>query len=543
MPIEHTCELSVGNAESALSPNLSRRRQVRKSSICSRGGIVVSQNRTASVMGARVLKAGGHAVDAAVATAFALGVVEPWMSGIGAVGGMLVHQAAVAETVGFDFGPRAPIGLDPADFVLTKQRDHDNLFGWPMVEGRINTVGAKAVAAPTAPAGLAAAHKRFGRMRWRDLVAPVAKLAEDGLAVDWHTTLTVACAMADLVRNPSARARFLPDGHPPIPAHAVDPHPVKRLPMPDLARTLRAIAEEGAGVLYTGAVARSIAQDIEAMGGYLNVEDLAAVSPHEVEPLTFAYGKWTIHVLPELNGGPTLWVAFENYKGRRTEPKRAPDAETFIGYARALRAGWKDRFERMGDAGERGAPTSTTHVAIVDRNGNVVTLTQTLLSLFGARIVLPGTGILMNNAINWFDPVPGGVNSIAPNRRGLANYAPAVMTGEGATIGIGGSGGRRIIPAIFQLLAMSADFGFNLDQALHQPRIDVSGSDVVVADRRMPPEMIATLAAEFAVVLAEPVEYPFPYAIASAVRRVGEMNEGATEPQHPWSEAVSEDEV
>jgi gamma-glutamyltranspeptidase / glutathione hydrolase len=543
MPIEHKCEPSVGNAVSALSPNLSRRRQVRKSSACSRGGIVVSQNRTASVMGARVLKAGGHAVDAAVATAFALGVVEPWMSGIGGVGGMLVHQAAAEETVGFDFGPRAPMRLDPSDFVLTGERDHDNLFGWPMVESRVNTVGAKAVAAPTEPAGLAAAHKRFGRMRWRDLIAPAAKLAEDGLAIDWHTTLAVACAMADLVRNPGARARFLPSGHPPVPAHAVDPKPVQRLPMPDLGRILRAIAEEGADVLYTGPAARSIVEDIQAMGGYLGVEDLAAVRPREVEPLTIAYGKRSIHVLPELNGGPTMWVAFEDFKKRRTQPKGAPDAETFSSYAHALRAGWKDRFERMGDAGERTAPTSTTHISIVDRDGNIVTLTQTLLSLFGARIVLPGTGILMNNAINWFDPVPGGVNSIAPNRRGLANYAPAVMTGEGATIGIGGSGGRRIIPAVFQLLAMSADFGFNLEQALHQPRIDVSGADVVVADRRMPQEMIAALAAEFAIVLAEPVEYPFPYTIASAVRRVGEMNEGATEPQHPWSEAVSEDEV
>jgi gamma-glutamyltranspeptidase/glutathione hydrolase len=185
MPIED-CEPSVGQAESALSPNLSRRRQVRKLSACSRAGIVVSQNRTASVMGARVLKAGGHAVDAAVATAFALGVVEPWMSGIGGVGGMLVYAPAADTTVGFDFGPSAPIGLDPSDFVLSGVRDDDNLFGWPMVEGRINAVGAKAVAAPSEPAGLAAAHKRFGRMRWRDLVAPAAKLAEDGLAVDWH---------------------------------------------------------------------------------------------------------------------------------------------------------------------------------------------------------------------------------------------------------------------------------------------------------------------------------------------------------------------
>jgi gamma-glutamyltranspeptidase/glutathione hydrolase len=208
-----------------------------------------------------------------------------------------------------------------------------------------------------------------------------------------------------------------------------------------------------------------------------------------------------------------------------------------------MRTAWKDRFERLGDAGERTAPTSTTHISIVDRDGNMVTLTQTLLSLFGARIVLPGTGILMNNGINWFDPVPGGPNSIAPDRRGLANYVPSVMVGEGAVTAIGGCGGRRILPAVFQLLAMSADFGFDLEQAFHTPRLDVSGLEVVVADRRMPQATIDALAAQYATVLAEPVDYPFPYTIAGAVRRVGGANEGATEPQHPWSEAVSEDDV
>src|SRR5262249_56634551 len=130
------------------------------------------------------------------------------------VGGMLVHQATAGETVGFDFGPRAPLGLDPSDFVLKAERDHDNLFGWPMVEGGVNTVGAKAVAAPTQPAGLAAAHKRFGRMRWHDLVVPAAKLAEEGLAIDWHATLAGARRMFQLVRNPRARAPFLPPAHP-----------------------------------------------------------------------------------------------------------------------------------------------------------------------------------------------------------------------------------------------------------------------------------------------------------------------------------------
>jgi gamma-glutamyltranspeptidase / glutathione hydrolase len=526
-----------------VSPNLSQRRHVRKPAARSRGGIVVTQNRAASEAGARVLKAGGHAVDAAVAAAFAVGVAEPWMNGIGGVGGMLVYEARTGKVTGFDFGARSPKALDPADFVLTDQRDEGNLFGWPMVAGNLNTVGAKAVVAPTQPAGMAAAHKRYGRKAWRDLVMPAAKIAEEGIVVDWHTTLVIAAAMADLARDPGAAARFLPKGFPPVAPAAVDPNPIRRLPMPGLARTLRAIAEDGAGVLYRGPLARSIAEDIRAMGGYLSADDLAAVETREVDPLVIGYAGRSIHVLPELNGGPTLWVAFEDLKRRRKQPEAEPDARTFMAYAAAMRAAWTDRFARLGDAGERTAPTSTTHLCTIDRDGNMVTLTQTLLSLFGARIVLPQTGILMNNGINWFDPVPGGPNSIAPDRTPLANYVPSVMTGKDAVTAIGGCGGRRILPAVFQLLAMSADFGFDLDAAFHAPRLDVSGLDVVVADRRMPAKVIDTLAAEFATLIAEPVEYPFPYTIAGAVRRVGDMNEGATEPQHPWSEAVCEDEV
>jgi gamma-glutamyltranspeptidase/glutathione hydrolase len=529
--------------KSVVSPNLSQRRQVRKPAVRSRAGIVVTQNRAASEAGARALKAGGHAVDAVVAAAFAVGVLEPWMNGIGGVGGMLVYDARAGKVTGIDFGPRSPARLNPADFVLTDERDEGNLFGWPKVRGNLNTVGAKAVVAPTEPAGMAAAHARFGRLAWRDLVMPAAKLAEEGIVVDWHTTLVIANGMADLARDPGAQARFLPKGFPPVVPAAVDPEPVRRLPMPDLARTLRAIAEDGAGTLYRGPLARAIAEDVQAMGGYLTADDLAAVEPVEVEPLAIAYGGRSIHVLPELNGGPTLWVAFEDLKRRKRRPEPRPGAETFLAYAAALRAGWTDRFKRLGDAGERTAPTCTTHLCAIDRDGNMATLTQTLLSLFGARIVLPRTGILMNNGINWFDPVPGGPNSIAPGARPLANYVPAVMTGGGAATAIGGCGGRRILPAVFQLLAMSVDFGFDLDEAFHTPRLDVSGLEVVVADRRMPAEVIDALGSEFATVVAEPVDYPFPYTIAGAVRRAGGENEGATEPQHPWSEAVSEEEV
>ncbi len=290
-------------------------------------------------------------------------------------------------------------------------------------------------------------------------------------------------------------------------------------------------------------MARTIAQDIKTMGGSLSEDDLAAPRVVEFAPRVISYGDRKIHVLPELNGGTTLAVAFEELKRIRKRPETKPSAKTFVAYASALRHAWEHRFEKLGDAGDRTAPTSTTHLTVIDRDGNVVTLTQTLLSLFGARIVLPKTGILMNNGINWFDPVAGGPNALAPAKRALANYTPAIMFGPDEIMGLGGCGGRKIIPAVFQLLAMTADFGFDLEQLFHEPRIDVSGLGPVAADRRLGPRTIAALTDAFDTVVAEPVPYPFPFTIAGAVRRTKNLNEGATEPEHPWSEAVSEDEV
>lgn len=527
----------------ALSPNLSLGRRVRKPSVRSEAGIVVAQNRAAAEVGARVLSEGGHAADAAVATAFALGVLEPWMSGIGGVGGALVYEAKSGKVTGIDFGGRSPAALDPDDFPLIGGGADGDLFGWPIVRGNRNTVGPKAVVVPSEPAGLALLHGTFGRKRWRDLVAPAVRLAEQGPVVDWHTTLVVASAMGDLAKDDAARERFLPGGLPPQSPGAGAADPVARLPMPDLARTLRTLAEEGAAALYHGPLAQAVAEDVQAMGGYLSEADLAGYEARAVDPLVIGYRDRTIHVLPELNGGPTVAVAFAHLKQHRDEVGDSPGAAGFLAYANALQAAWTDRFARMGDAGERTAPTSTTHFAVVDRDGNIVTLTQTLLSLFGSRIVLPRTGILMNNGINWFDPRPGGPNAIAPSRRVLANYVPAVMTGAADVIGIGGCGGRRILPAVFQLLAMCAEFGFDLETALHSPRIDVSGATRVVADRRLPADVVAALAEAHDVTLAEPVVASNPFTIASAVRRAGGVNEGATEPEHPWSDAVSEDAI
>lgn len=531
------------NSQSALSPNLSLKRRVTKPSVRSKGGIVVTQNRVASEVGARVLKDGGTAIDAAIAAAFAVGVVEPWMSGIGGVGALVHRDAKTGKVTCVDFGGRSPKGLKIDDFPLAGGVDVGNLFGWPAVQGNVNTVGAKAIVAPTQPAGLALAHKMFGTKPWRDLMAPAIALAETGQLVDWHTTLVIATALSDLGKDAGTRERFLRGGAPPVPPAPQAGVAQLRLPAAQLARTLSAIAADGAGVLYEGALARSIAEDVQALGGYLTTEDMANVKPVAREPLRQDYGRHTIYGLPELTGGPTMALAFQHLAKHGGTPGAELDGARFVAYGRALEHAWEDRFARMGDAGERSMPTSTTHLSVIDRDGNVVALTQTLLSLFGSRVLLPGSGILMNNGINWFDPRPGGPNGLAPDRRGLSNYVPTIMTGGDEVVGIGGCGGRRILPAVFQLLAMIADFGFDLDRAFHQPRIDVSGGSGVSVDRRLPAATKAALAGAFNCVDAEPVPYPMPFTIAGAVLRRSGANEAATEPEQPWSEAVSEDEV
>jgi gamma-glutamyltranspeptidase / glutathione hydrolase len=521
------------------SPNLSTRQTVRKPAVRSAGGIVVSHNRLASEIGARVLAAGGHAVDAAVATSFAIGVLEPWMSGVGGSGAMLVREAKDARVTAINFGARSPQGLNPADYPMVEGSGGD-LFGWPRVKDDRNLRGVSSVCAPTLVAGVASAHARFGRQRWGDLVRPSIALAADGPTVDWYTTLMVSRAFGDLMQDAGARSVFLPANVPPAPAQLAN-GPAVRLPNPTLARTLAAIADGGADALYRGPLMQALLADLKAAGGAHAEADFAAASEVRTsEPRTMAYLAHTLHVVPELNGGPTLLDALagmaQRWKGG------AFDGAAFAAVASGLQDAWRKRFASMGDSAQIAPHGSTTHLSVVDRDGNMVTLTQTLLSLFGSMYLSPSTGILLNNAINWFDPRPGGPNSIAPGKRVLANYAPAVMTGPDDAIAIGGSGGRKILPAVFQLLVMMAN-GRSLDEAIHAPRIDVSGNEGVVVDRTLPREVLDTLAAQFSTVEVERGVYPYHFTIASAVRRIAGVNEAATEPYNPWGEAVSEEQV
>ncbi len=504
---------------------------VAKPAIRAEGGIVVAQNARAAAVGAEILGAGGNAADAAVATAFALGVLEPWMSGLGGTG-LLVYGAAQGSVEVVDFTALAPQALDPRQYKLAPGTS-DDLFAWPLVEGDRNVKGYSAICVPGSVDGLGLALERFGRLSFAEVIAPAVALAEEGLPVDWYTALQITLGAAELVEFASSCAVFLPQGLPPVPPQV---GPSKRLPLPALAATYRHLQHAGRRDLYEGDLAQALLADLKAGGSAIAAADLAAYRAHIVAPLTLDYRGARLHAAPGLTGGPTYARALGAIAGRVSG--RA-DAEAFILYAESLGAAFAERFRAMGHA--LPAASNTTHLSVVDRAGNMVALTNSLLSRFGAKVVLPRTGIVMNNAMMWFDPTPGRANSIAPGKRPLANMCPVVATRDGAPLfALGACGGRRIIPAVTQLTSFLLDLGLSLDAAFAAPRIDAS-TPAVVCDARLGRGIIDALAQRFPIEVVEATVYPPHFAMPSAVMRAAAGGSlGATHALSPAAAAIAE---
>ena len=485
---------------------------VRKPAVTSRGGVVATQHQAASEVGARVLAEGGNAVDAAIAAGLALAVVEPWMSGLGGGGYMLVHRAGERRAWAVSFGMVAPGALDPADYPLTGAAGAD-MFGWPAVREDRNMRGPLAVAVPGQVAGLARARERFGTWSWSDLVAPACALAEQGTSVDWHATVAIAASASALASDPGCAAAYMADGYP-LAAPWTGTAP--RIRLGSLAETLRRLAEAGPADFYRGEIARAICADMAALGGPLSEADLAAYETHVGAAPETRYRDALIQVAPGLTAGPTLIDVLTRLAAALVPDAAPPGGAAYCAYAEALRDAYGNRLQGMGHGADRAACTS--HLGAVDRDGTVVALTQTLLSPFGAKVMLPQTGILMNNGIMWFDPRPGRTNSIAPGRRPLSNMCPTIVVlADGRRTALGASGGRRILPAVAQLLSFLIDFGASLDDAVHYPRINVDGTDLVEADARLPAETRAMLDARFALALRPSGVHPSAFACPSAV--------------------------
>jgi gamma-glutamyltranspeptidase / glutathione hydrolase len=220
----------------------------------------------------------------------------------------------------------------------------------------------------------------------------------------------------------------------------------------------------------------------------------------------------------------------------------APSAAWYLALAQAMKAAYAERLTQLGESEPDTAESCTTHLTVCDGEGTMVAMTTTLMSSMGSRVLLPQTGVLLNNGMMWFDPRPGTPNSIAPGKRPLCNMLP-VMLAEGGkpVLAAGASGGRRIMAAVFQLMTFIADFAMDVEIAAHHPRIDVSSTDQVSADRRLPAEVLEVLAADGSLEVVEHGAVPINFACPNViVQRADGTRTGISDAASPWSGAVAQ---
>jgi gamma-glutamyltranspeptidase/glutathione hydrolase len=517
------------------APHVTQNWHLTKPAASGTRGMVVSQCKNAAEAGIAVLDAGGNAIDAAIATALALATVEPWNSGLGGIGHAVVHRAGEARAVAVDFGPTAPAALNPSVFKLTGKVAAD-LFGWPEVEGDTNIHGPLSFAIPSALAGYAEMHARWGKLPLAEIAAPAIALARRGLPQDWYTTLKVSTSAPILRLYPESARVYLRDGLPP---NAPYQGGLAYFRLGNLGDTLERLSRAGWRDFYEGEIAAAIVADAKQMGGVLSAEDLRGCKARVLPAVEVQWRGRTAQLTGPLTAAPTAADVLRQMDGVRYGA--APDAEWYVALARALKSAYARRLTSLGDAEPQAAESCTTHLTVCDAEGTMVAMTTTLLSSMGSRVVLPQTGILMNNGVMWFDPRPGQPNSIGPGKRPLTNMFPVILRdGAKPWIAAGASGGRRIMAAVLQLVSFVADFGMTPEAAAHQPRIDVSGPDKVTADRRLASDIVRALEADGPV---ETVEYgvlPINFACPNLVMQSDSTRSGISDAASPWSAAVAQ---
>ncbi|AGS24528.1 gamma-glutamyltransferase [Rhizobium etli] len=522
-----------------MKTSLSRTQVTRKKVVRTRHGVVAAQNSRAAQVGAAILAAGGNSIDAATAVSFAIGILEPWMSGPAGGGAMMYWDAVQGAAHAVTYAMRSPLELNPSSYPLSGAAKASDLFDWEAVVDERNVRGATAVAVPGLVDGIGQAHAKWGSMPWADLLAPAVALAKEGLPIDWYAALVIAGSARELASDTDAAALFLEEGKWPRIAgwtSVCDKH----VDMSGMAATLSRLAEIGYREFYDGSLAEALVNDVRAKGGSLSLMDMASYRAQISDPLIFHRGSAKFFVTPRLTAGPTMRDAFAAMP--EIEPG-APDAKAYVGYANALCAAYDRRIATMGDDGEVPTdPGCTTHFSVVDRNGNMVAMTQTLLSAFGSKVISPSTGLLLNNGIMWFDPVQGRPNSLQPGRQCLMNVCPVIGEQDDRRFAIGASGGRKILSAVTQLSSFIVDSGMDIEGAFHQPRLDMSKSGTIIADDKIPESVVLALGELGDVVTTRRAVWPYAFACPSGVMREGDTNSGCTEIMSPWGDAITEEE-
>ena len=462
-------------------------------------GLTISANAIASQVGADALKDGGNAVDAAVATAFAMAVTFPFAGNIGG-GGFLVYRSASGEAAAYDFREAAPARSSPTMFLVDGKYD-----------SRVHHNSHIAVGVPGTVAGLHMAWKDHGRLPWRRLVDPAIRLARDGFSISDGLARSLAGVLDSMKPYPASVAQFSKRG---VPYEAGE-----ILKQPDLGRTLQRIALQGPDGFYRGETAELVEREMRANGGLITRHDLANYRAQKRQPIRGSYrGYDVLSMPPPSSGGVALLEMLNILEGYDLEASGFGSAENLHRIAEAMRRAFADRARYLGDPefnpgmpidrlvskdyaaalrstihpdrASRSSPATftwpaegreTTHISLVDEQRNAVALTYTLEAGYGSKIVVPGAGFLLNNEMGDFNAAPGLTNDdgligteanlAQPGKRMLSSMTPTILARDGRLAMVTGSpGGRTIINTVLLTILNVVDFGMNAQEAVDAGR-------------------------------------------------------------------------
>ena len=521
---------------------------VNKTEAIGRKGMVTAVHPLAAEAGLQILQDGGNAADAAVAAAFASGVVEPFMSGLGGTACIMYHDSAGGRTRTFDGCAVCPSAAREDMFeLLDPSATGSSLYGWRATKDDAAETGYRAVAVPGALAAYCSLLDNCGTMPLKLVLEPAILLAEEGFELDWYVFANCASSLARLKSFPETMATYYrPDGTPWCTANHDDNRPPDRLVQTDLARTMSTIAREGPGVFYEGEIGSALTAHLSANHGILTAKDLSDYRVRIREPMRVSYRGYQIQMVSENSGGPTVGQALNILDGFHLPSSGHNTVDTLHRMVEATRIAFADRLTYLGDpaqhpvplegvlskqyaarcrdrirresgplaepsgdpwshqAGGRPAGASgssggdsstqhTTHLNVVDRHYNMVSLTSSLGQRFGSGVVVPGTGICLNNGMMWFDPEPGKINSISPGKHALHAGTPSFALDErGGLLTVGAPSGRKVLTSVMQVLINVLDFGMGIQDAISAPRIHCE-TGPVRADSRLPAAVIQAL--------------------------------------------------
>jgi gamma-glutamyltranspeptidase/glutathione hydrolase len=512
----------------AISPAFAGQGSRFRPAVTSRGGVIATESMPAAQVGLEVLNSGGNAVDAAVATVFAIGVSRPQSCGIGG-GGFMVYRSASGATAALDFRETAPAAVNPQTF------QGDGIYR--------QFTGHKTVGVPGTVAGLHAALTRFGTISWADAIAPAESLARNGTVVDEPLHTAMEQNQQRLKMFPAAADIYLVGGETPYPVGST-------LVQRDYADSLALIAEQGPKAFYEGEIAELIVEDMEgsredpvAPGdeGLMTADDLAAYEVKWRTPLIGKYrGHRVIAMPPPTSGGIAVIEMLNILEGFDIRGFGHSSADHFHFLAEAQKIAFADRGQYVADPDFENVPTreliskryaasrreeierfraktyapgnfggsndaegadvefdrqvSTTHISVIDRWGNAVALTCTIEQEFGSAVVAPGAGFLLNNELTDFGD-PGTANEAEGGKRPRSSMSPTIVTlADSPVLVTGGAGGVRIIMGVMHAVVNTIDFKMDIAHALDAERMDaVRGLPLEIEDARVSEADLAEL--------------------------------------------------